>query len=116
MQDGPQIWPSLESSVSSSGTHSHLPPSAAIERIKRLGFKLTYIYIIFALTYILIGCILYSQGKKTQNKLGPTGTLSRKSTKLQYNILKLLDLKPLCEGFENFQLWCPQVVVSKNTH
>ena len=39
MQAGPQTWPSLESSVSSSGTHSHLPPCAATERIKCSGFK-----------------------------------------------------------------------------
>lgn len=39
MQAGPQTWPSLESSVSSSGTHSQLPPCAATERIKRLGRK-----------------------------------------------------------------------------
>lgn len=40
MQAGPQTWPSLESSVSSSGTHSHLPPCAATERIRRLGRQL----------------------------------------------------------------------------
>lgn len=61
MQAGPQIWPSLESSVSSSGTHSHLPPSAATERIKRLGFKVTYV---FSISYILIGFTLYFQGEK----------------------------------------------------
>lgn len=43
MQAGPQTWPSLESSVSSSGTHSHPPPCAAMECITCLAWALSLI-------------------------------------------------------------------------
>lgn len=44
MQAGPQTVPCLESSFSSSGTHSHLLPGAAMERITyRLAWALSYL-------------------------------------------------------------------------